>query len=178
MQLTPRLALMLTLPPLLWAGNAVAGRMLVPLVPPLLLNGLRWSGALLLLSGWLLARRLLGRWPALLALALILSAWLTREGIKAEAEYNARTLARFTADALEHGAAAAAAAGACRPRHGRAPRGHPGTLGLFQRAGPAGRGRLQRAAVPGAHHLHTDQRDADRLQHAAVDAHRGGSVLP
>ncbi|HQY09102.1 MAG: DMT family transporter [Burkholderiales bacterium] len=49
MQLTPRLALMLTLPPLLWAGNAVAGRMLVPLVPPLLLNGLRWSGALLLL---------------------------------------------------------------------------------------------------------------------------------
>lgn len=49
MQLTPRLALLLTLPPLLWAGNAVAGRVLVPLVPPLLLNGLRWSGALLLL---------------------------------------------------------------------------------------------------------------------------------
>ncbi|MCK6427238.1 MAG: DMT family transporter [Burkholderiaceae bacterium] len=49
MQLTPRLIALLTVPPCLWAGNAVAGRMLVPLVPPLLLNALRWGGALLLL---------------------------------------------------------------------------------------------------------------------------------
>ncbi|MGY0193780.1 DMT family transporter [Leptothrix sp. BB-4] len=42
MKLTPRLTLMLTMPPLLWAGNAIAGRLTVPLVPPLLLNLLRW----------------------------------------------------------------------------------------------------------------------------------------
>ena len=29
MQLTPRLAMMLTLPPLMWAGNAVIGRLMV-----------------------------------------------------------------------------------------------------------------------------------------------------
>ncbi len=49
MTLTPRLALMLTLPPLLWAGNAVVGRSVGPLVPPLLLNAMRWSLALALL---------------------------------------------------------------------------------------------------------------------------------
>lgn len=46
---TPRLIAMLTLPPLLWAGNAVVGRMTVPLVPPLLLNALRWGVVLLVL---------------------------------------------------------------------------------------------------------------------------------
>ena len=29
MQLTPRLALMLSVPPLLWAGNAVVGRLAI-----------------------------------------------------------------------------------------------------------------------------------------------------
>lgn len=54
MHLTPRLAGLLTVPPLLWASNAVLGRMLVPLVPPLALNALRWLGALviLLMLGW------------------------------------------------------------------------------------------------------------------------------
>ena len=47
--LTPRLVLLLSLPPLLWAGNAVVGKWLVPLAPPVLLNALRWSLALLLL---------------------------------------------------------------------------------------------------------------------------------
>ncbi|MBH9575385.1 DMT family transporter [Inhella proteolytica] len=47
--LTPRLALLLSLPPLLWAGNAVVGKLLVPAVPPALLNLLRWSLALALL---------------------------------------------------------------------------------------------------------------------------------
>jgi len=31
--LTPRLALLLTLPPLLWAGNAIVGRLMVGQVP-------------------------------------------------------------------------------------------------------------------------------------------------
>ena len=56
MTLTPRLATLLTLPPLLWAGNAVVGRLMVGSVPPLALNALRWSLALLLLAP--LARRL------------------------------------------------------------------------------------------------------------------------
>ena len=45
---------MLTLPPLMWAGNAVVGRLMVGLVPPLTLNALRWSLALLILLplGW------------------------------------------------------------------------------------------------------------------------------
>jgi hypothetical protein len=41
-RLTPRIALLLTLPPLLWAGNAVVGRLLAGSVPPLTLNALRW----------------------------------------------------------------------------------------------------------------------------------------
>jgi drug/metabolite transporter (DMT)-like permease len=49
MTLTPRLALLLTLPPLMWAGNAVVGRLMVGLVPPLTLNVLRWVIAALLL---------------------------------------------------------------------------------------------------------------------------------
>jgi len=47
--LTPRLLLLLTLPPLLWAGNAVVGRALIDSAPPVLLNALRWLLALLLL---------------------------------------------------------------------------------------------------------------------------------
>ena len=52
--LTPGIALLLTLPPLLWAGNAVVGRALVGSVPPLALNALRWWLALVLLLplGW------------------------------------------------------------------------------------------------------------------------------
>ena len=49
MSLTPRLALMLTLPPLLWAGNAVVGRAVGAQVPPLLLNAMRWTLAFALL---------------------------------------------------------------------------------------------------------------------------------
>ena len=52
--LTPRIAALLTLPPLLWACNALVGRLLAPHVPPLTLNALRWAGALLVLLplGW------------------------------------------------------------------------------------------------------------------------------
>lgn len=48
-KLTPATVLWLTIPPLLWAGNAVMGRMVGPLVPPITLNFLRWIGALLIL---------------------------------------------------------------------------------------------------------------------------------
>lgn len=47
--LTPRLALLLLVPPLMWAGNALLGRVLSGTVTPLTLNALRWVAALLLL---------------------------------------------------------------------------------------------------------------------------------
>ncbi len=59
--LSARIALLMTLPPLLWAGNAVVGRALVGSVPPLALNAMRWwlALALLLPLGW----RVLRQWP-------------------------------------------------------------------------------------------------------------------
>lgn len=76
MHLTPRLALLLTLPPLLWAGNAVVGRMMVGQVPPMTLNLLRWllALALLLPLGWRALRpfsRIRQRWPYLLAIGVL-----------------------------------------------------------------------------------------------------------
>ena len=56
-RLTPATVLLLTIPPLMWAGNAVVGRMVGPLVPPMTLNLLRWvlAGLLLLpLAAWVL----------------------------------------------------------------------------------------------------------------------------
>ncbi|HSQ71387.1 MAG TPA: DMT family transporter, partial [Rubrivivax sp.] len=57
--LTPRLAALLTLAPLLWAGNAVVGRLMVGQVPPLTLNLLRWvlTALILLPLGWRALRR-------------------------------------------------------------------------------------------------------------------------
>jgi drug/metabolite transporter (DMT)-like permease len=48
-RLTPSTALLLTIPPVLWAGNAVVGRLVNGLVPPITLNFLRWALAFLLL---------------------------------------------------------------------------------------------------------------------------------
>lgn len=42
-------ALLLTVPPILWAGNAVVGRLVRDAVPPMTLNLLRWTIALLIL---------------------------------------------------------------------------------------------------------------------------------
>jgi drug/metabolite transporter (DMT)-like permease len=42
-RLTPGTALLLVAPPLLWAGNAVVGRLVAGLVPPMTLNFLRWA---------------------------------------------------------------------------------------------------------------------------------------
>ena len=76
MSLSPRLALLLTAPPLLWAGNAVVGRLLAGVVPPLTLNLLRWTlTALILLPlGWralVPLARIGRRWPYLLAVGVL-----------------------------------------------------------------------------------------------------------
>jgi drug/metabolite transporter (DMT)-like permease len=71
--LTTRIALLLLVPPLMWSGNALVGRLLAGSVPPLRLNALRWSAALLILLplGWAAlstpARRaeVRARWPRL-----------------------------------------------------------------------------------------------------------------
>ncbi len=63
-RLSPRTVALLTLPPLLWAGNAIVGRLLHDLLPPVLLNFLRWALAfcfLLPLAGPVL-RREAGLW--------------------------------------------------------------------------------------------------------------------
>ena len=76
MSLRPRLALLMTLPPLLWAGNAVVGRLMAGQVPPLTLNFLRWALAALFLLplGWRALTpwsRIARRWPYLLALGVL-----------------------------------------------------------------------------------------------------------
>lgn len=48
-RLTPSTVLLLTIPPLMWAGNAVVGRMINTEVPPMTLNLLRWVVAFVLL---------------------------------------------------------------------------------------------------------------------------------
>ena len=48
-RITLSTALLLTVPPVLWAGNAVVGRMVHEWVPPMTLNLLRWAIALLIL---------------------------------------------------------------------------------------------------------------------------------
>ncbi len=48
-RLSPSTVFFLLMPPLLWAGNAVTGRMISALVPPITLNFIRWFLALLIL---------------------------------------------------------------------------------------------------------------------------------
>ncbi len=48
-KLTPATILLLIVPPLLWAGNAVVGRLVSDMIPPITLNFLRWAIALLIL---------------------------------------------------------------------------------------------------------------------------------
>ena len=74
--LSPRTAALMTLPPLMWAGNAVVGRLLVGSVPPLTLNFLRWLLAALILLpfGWRALgrpREIALRWRYLLPLGLL-----------------------------------------------------------------------------------------------------------
>lgn len=56
---------LLLIPPLLWAGNAIVGRLMQGVVPPITLNFLRWVLAFVLLlpaAGWVL-RRGSPMWP-------------------------------------------------------------------------------------------------------------------
>jgi len=74
--LSARTALLMTLPPLLWAGNAVVGRLTVGSVPPLTLNFLRWTLAALILLpfGWRALtepRAIAARWKHLLLIGLL-----------------------------------------------------------------------------------------------------------
>jgi len=71
-----RTAALLTLPPLLWAGNAVVGRLVNGMVPPVTLNLLRWALAFLLLlplAGWVLrpGSGLWARWRRFAVLGLL-----------------------------------------------------------------------------------------------------------
>ena len=59
-KLSPVTALLLTVPPLLWAGNAVVGRMVNTMVPPMTLNLLRWLLAGLLAASTLVVTAALG----------------------------------------------------------------------------------------------------------------------
>lgn len=71
--LTPRVALLLCVPPLMWAGNALVGRLLAGSLPPMAMNAARWIAALLILLplAWAVlatpARRaqIRARWPRL-----------------------------------------------------------------------------------------------------------------
>jgi drug/metabolite transporter (DMT)-like permease len=75
-RLSPRTALLLTIPPLLWAGNAVVGRLMTTHVPPITFNLLRWVvGFVLLLplAAWVLKRNspLWTHWRRLALLGLL-----------------------------------------------------------------------------------------------------------
>jgi drug/metabolite transporter (DMT)-like permease len=48
-RLTPTAIVLLIIPPLMWSGNAVVGRVVSPLISPMTLNLLRWTLAFLLL---------------------------------------------------------------------------------------------------------------------------------
>ena len=48
-RLTPTAIVLLIIPPLLWSGNAVVGRLVAPMVSPMTLNLLRWTIAFVLL---------------------------------------------------------------------------------------------------------------------------------
>jgi drug/metabolite transporter (DMT)-like permease len=64
-RLTFSIALLLTVPPVLWAANSVTGRLLAPLLPPMMLNFLRWALAFVFLLpfAWRILRGDSPMWP-------------------------------------------------------------------------------------------------------------------
>ena len=71
--ISPREAFLLVLPTILWAANAVAGRLAVGAVSPILLNTLRWTLAALILLplGWRVFRQQSSLWSHLKRFALL-----------------------------------------------------------------------------------------------------------
>lgn len=63
-RLTLSTIVLLTLPPLLWASNAIVGRLVVGLIPPVTMNFLRWVLVLVMLLplAWPIFRRGSGLW--------------------------------------------------------------------------------------------------------------------
>jgi drug/metabolite transporter (DMT)-like permease len=64
-RLAPSTIALLVIPPLMWAGNAVVGRMVNAMVPPMTLNLLRWVIAFVLLLplAWRVLRPTSAMWP-------------------------------------------------------------------------------------------------------------------
>jgi drug/metabolite transporter (DMT)-like permease len=63
-KLSPATITLLTIPPVLWAGNAVVGRVAHDMISPITLNFLRWAIAIVLVAplGWQVFRRGSGLW--------------------------------------------------------------------------------------------------------------------
>ncbi|WP_295761339.1 DMT family transporter [Undibacterium sp.] len=63
-KISPSTAALLTIAPLMWAGNAIVGRLVHQMVPPITLNLLRWAIAFLILLpfGWKIFRPDSGLW--------------------------------------------------------------------------------------------------------------------
>lgn len=72
-KLSPSTIFLLTLAPVMWAGNAIVGRAVHEMVPPVLLNCLRWSLAMLILLPFAsrVFRRDSAMWPAWRRFALL-----------------------------------------------------------------------------------------------------------
>ena len=64
-KLSPSTILLLTAAPLMWAGNAVVGRVVHDMISPMLLNFVRWLIAFLILLplGWRILRKSSPLWP-------------------------------------------------------------------------------------------------------------------
>jgi drug/metabolite transporter (DMT)-like permease len=65
-KISPSTAALLIIPPMLWAGNAVVGRLVIDVIPPVMLNFLRWAivFVLILPLGAGIFRRNSGIWRA------------------------------------------------------------------------------------------------------------------
>lgn len=63
-KISPSTAALLSIAPLMWAGNAIVGRLVHQMVPPISLNFLRWAIAFLILLpfGWKIFRSGSGLW--------------------------------------------------------------------------------------------------------------------